>query len=282
MKAILEDDKNKINNKLKIFYVVIIVICIISIIAGIWIQVASNEEETPELPELDPNQVSTYREEFNSFFKNKVNYMENNSYKITRIEQNKEIVYTGYHQKETKVNDYDLDVNVPYININNKIIEEFNKQIKETFEQRAKSILNLKNNNIIYTVNYTAYVTNNILSLVVKSTLKEGNNPQREIVQTYNYDLGNEKECTIENLLELKNITKQQANQKVRDEIKKVEENVSNLQQLGYNIFSRDSTDDIYSINNVTEYFIGENDNIYIVFAYGNTNNTSEMDIVIL
>ena len=40
-------------------------------------------------------------------------------------------------------------------------------------------------------------ISNNILSLVVRSTLKEGsNNPQRDIVQTYNYDLTNQKKIT--------------------------------------------------------------------------------------
>ena len=33
--------------------------------------------------------------------------------------------------------------------------------------------------------------SNNILSVIVRSTLKEGTNPQRDIVQTYNYDLIN-------------------------------------------------------------------------------------------
>ena len=37
-------------------------------------------------------------------------------------------------------------------------------QIKETFEKKAKSILNSQNNNVIYTVDYSAYVSNNILS----------------------------------------------------------------------------------------------------------------------
>lgn len=215
-------------------------------------------------------------------FDNQVNYMNNNNYKITKIEQSKEIIYTGYQKKENVLNDYELDINIPYINIHNEKIEEYNKEIVETFEKKAKSILNIQNNSIIYTVNYSAYVTNNILSLVIRSTLKEGNNPQRDIVQTYNYDLTNQKEYTIQEVLEMRGITKQQANQKIKEEIKQVQQNVSQMQNLGYKVYPRNAEDDMYNVNNVTEFFLGENNKLYIVFAYGNKNNTSEIDIIVM
>ena len=165
-------------------------------------------------------------------------------------------------------------------NINS--VNEFNNQIRETFEQKAKSVLNTQGNSVIYTVDYSAYVSNNILSLVVKSTLKEGGNPQREIVQTYNYDLANQQRCTIDAMLELKGITKKDATQKIEDEIQTVQERVEELAELGYTVYQRDYTSDIYDINNATEYFLGEDNALYIIYAYGNENHTSEMDIVVM
>lgn len=276
--------ENTKNNNLKIFYISIIIICVVSLIAAIIIQIKSKEEKEPgnTLNTITEGETSEYKEKFNELFENKVNYLENNSYKITKNEEDKEIIYTGYQIDENKINDYDLNVNIPYININNKIIDEFNQNIKETFEIKAKSVLNTKNSNTIYNVNYSAYITNNILSLVIRSTLKEGNSAQRDIVQTYNYDLTNQKELTIEELLDMKNVTKQQANTTIREEIKKVQQNVEELSKLGYNVYPRDYTSDIYNINNVTEYFIGEDNALYIIFAYGNQNITSEMDIVII
>ena len=150
------------------------------------------------------------------------------------------------------------------------------------FEVKAKSVLNSKNNNVIYTVNYSAYVSNNILSLVVRSTLKEGTNAQRDIVQTYNFDLTNKKECTIDEMLKLKGITKNDASKKIKDEIKIVQKRVEELAQLGYTVYPRDYTSDIYSANNITEYFIGKDNALYIIYAYGNLNHTSEMDIVVM
>ena len=160
---------------------------------------------------------------------------------------------------------------------------EFNTEIKDIFEKKAKSIINSQNNNVIYTVDYSAYVSNNILSLVVRSTLKEGsNNPQRDIVQTYNYDLTNQKKITIDDMLELKGITKKEANQTIKQEIKTVQQKVEELGKLGYSVYARDYTSDMYSINNVTEFFMGENNVLYIIYAYGNLNNTSEMDVVVM
>lgn len=288
MNVIIEDQSQK-EKKLRIFYITIIVICVISLIVAMTTQIikendvsGGNSQNTIELPELTDDKISVYKEQFNEIFENKVNYLENNSYKITKIKEDEEIVYLGYQNNETKVNDFELDVNIPYINIQNETIEEFNTQIKDTFEKKAKNVLNSQNSNVIYTVDYSAYVTNNILSLVVRSTLKEGTNPQRDIVQTYNYDLTNQKQCTIDTMLELKGITKKEASQKIKDEIKTIQERVEELRKLGYTIYTRDYTSDIYSINNVTDYFLGNDNALYIIYAYGNENHTSEMDIVVM
>ena len=283
--TINEDKKQK---KLKITYIGVLIICIISIIAALVIQMtkqtttSSNNNTGNKVSEITNNKISENRQEFNDIFENKVNYLENNAYKISKTNQDKEIVYIGYQNNESKVNDYELDVNIPYININNEVVKEFNTQIRNIFETKAKSVLNSQNNNVIYTVNYSAYVANNILSVIVRSTLKEGTNPQRDIVQTYNYDLINQKKCTIEDMLELKGITKKEAGQKIKKEIKNVQEKVEELANLGYSVYARDYTSDIYNINNVTEYFMGNNNALYIIYAYGNDNHTSEMDIVVM
>ena len=282
MNVVIEDESKK-NRGLKIFYISILAVCIIAIILTVIIQiVGENETVGSNLPELTDSEISQYEEEFYNIFDNKVNYAENNSYKISKLEPNEEIIYSGYQSHESKINDFELEVNIPYININNDVVEEFNNQIKETFEKKAKSILNSQNNNVIYTVDYSAYVSNNILSLVVRSTLKEGTNPQRDIIQTYNYDLSNQKEYTIDDMLQLKGITKKQANQTIKEEIKKEQEKSEELQQLGYTTYARDYTSDMYSINNVTEYFMGEDNALYIVYAYGNENNTNELDIIVM
>lgn len=284
MNVVIEDLSEK-KRKMKILYVSIIIICIVAIIAAFIIQIKKENEYSSgnvRLPELTNDKISIYKTQFNDIFENKVNYLENNAYKISKIKENEEIVYLGYQNKDTKTNDYELDANIPYINIKNETVEEFNKQIKEIFESKAKNVLSSQNKNIIYTVDYSAYVSNNILSVVVRSTLKEGGNPQRDIIQTYNYDLENHKKCTIDKMLELRGISKNEAGKKIKDEIKTVQERVEELENLGYIIYGRDYTSDIYSVNNISEYFMGKDNALYIIFAYGNQNHTSEMDIVVM
>ena len=275
------DDEKKQNKNLKLMYIIIISICIIAILATVIIQIVKNKPEK-EVNDVDTSYLQKYKDDFDKIFTNKVNYLKNNEYKIDRIDESKQIIYTGYTNKENKVSDYNLDVNIPYINIKNSVIEKFNKDIRDTFEQKAKDVLSTQSQNIIYTVDYSAYITNNMLSLVVRSTLKEGENPQRDILQTYNYDLTEKKEISFEDLLNFRGITRQEAGNKIKSEIKTVENKINELSQLGYKVYLRDSNSDIYKLDNITEYFIGEDNVIYVIFAYGNQNNTSEMDIVIM
>ena len=283
MNVVIEDESKK-NKRLKIFYIGIISICVIAIILAIVVQIVKTNDASAvaKLPQLTENQKNQHKDEFEKIFQNKVNYLENNSYKISKLSSDKEIVYIGYQNNESKLNDYDLKVNIPYININNDTIEGFNTQIKDIFEKKAKSIINTQNNNVIYTVDYSAYISNNVLSLVVRSTLKEGTNPQRDIIQTYNYDLTNQKEYTIDDMLNAKGITKKEANQKIKEEIKQQQEKAEELEKIGYTTYKRDYTSDIYNINNATEYLMGEDNALYIIYAYGNENNTYEMDVVIM
>ena len=275
----LEDESEK-NRKMKFVYISTIAICVIAVITAVVIQIVKNLPEKE--PEIDTSILQKYKADFDKIFTNKVNYLKNNEYKIDRIDDSEAIVYTGYSNKDIKVSDYNLDVNIPYINIKNTTIERFNKSIKDTFEQKAKDILSTQRQNIIYTVNYSAYVTNNMLSIVVRSSLKEGENPEKVMVKTYNYDLTEKKELSFEDFLNFKGISRQDAGNTIRKEIKSIENKINELSKAGYKVYSRDSNSDIYKLDNITEYFIGEDNVLYVIFAYGNQSNTSEIDIIVM
>ena len=83
-------------------------------------------------------------------------------------------------------------------------------------------------------------------------------------------------------LLNLNKISRQDAGNKIRSEIKSVESKVNELAQLGYQVYPRNSSSDIYKLDNISEYFIGEDNVIYVIFAYGNKSNTNEKDIIIM
>ena len=97
---------------------------------------------------------------------------------------------------------YELDLQIPYINIDNEIIKQYNNEIKEIFQKKAEKVLETQNKNIVYTVKYQAIIEDNILSLIIKSEfLKEGASAQRKIIKTYNYDLSNNKEISLKEII---------------------------------------------------------------------------------
>ena len=118
------------------------------------------------------------------------------------------------------------------------------------------------------------------MSLIIKSELKEGASAQR-IIKTYNYDLSNNKEISLKEIILKKDLKQDEVQRKIKDRIKIEEKKVEDLKNLGYNIFERNSEDKQYAIENSKEFFI-KNQHIYVIYAYGNESLTSEMDVVVI
>ena len=264
------------------FFAFIIIICTICI--GITISIEMNnyyEKEIDNGEELKNNELYNLDQEL---FKSKfINSFNNNiigeSNNIKKIDANKNIIYSNTIKE--KVEDrYDLNTNIPYINIENEDIQKYNDEIKNIFETKIGEIKS-SNENSIYTVDYMANINNNILSLVIKATLKEGENSQRLILKTYNYNLDKNKEVELEELISDKDLKTKEVENKLREEIEKQNKESLELQKLGYNVFIRNVTDDIFDIKNINTFFIDSEGYIYIIYAYGNNNLTTEMDIVV-
>lgn len=275
-------EKEKMSKQRIIIYVVIAIICVLAIFVIIGIQVLGNdiidnifgvnkiinrtEDEKAELK-------SNFEELFNNQFENYDNYS------TIKIDNDQEIVYLCYN-KQVREENYEINVALPYINIQNKEIQKFNTEISETFQSKAEDIIK-NSDKAIYNVKYISTIKNNILSIVIYSDLKQSTNAQRVIVQTFNFDLEEKKKINFEELLKKYNLDSKKVQDIVNKDIAKEEKKAEELRNLGYNIFSRKVDDDIYKIDNISEYFV-YNDNIYIIFAYGNDKLTSEMDIVII
>ena len=174
-----------------------------------------------------------------------------------------------------------MNLNIPYINIDNETIAVYNEEIKQTYEATAERILQTENKNIIYSMQYEATIENDILSLIIRVNLKEGSNAQRLIIQTFNYDLKNNKEINLEEMINLKQLNTNDVQNKINEEINSEYQRVEDLRSLGYEIFERNPENEMYKIENSQEFFMKDG-NIYIIYAYGNENFTSEMDLVIV
>ena len=282
MNVVLPENE-KVPKKRIIIYVTIIIICIIAIAVVIGVQVLGNDIVDNifginKITKRSEEEEAALKTNFENIFDNNAEYKD--EYQVQKVENNKEIIYKNYEKQEKTAN-YEINVNLPYINIDNESAKKFNKEIENTFKEKAEEIINSTNRNVIYTVKYKASIENGTMSLIIYSDLKQETSAQRVIIQTFNYDLQNSKELTLENTIENYKLKKNEVQNEINKDIKEEQRRAEELKNLGYNIFTRDTDSDIYKVENVSEYFI-YNNNIYIIFAYGNDKITSEMDLVII
>lgn len=286
MKVVLETNPPKWSMKRKIIYISVLVICLLAILISAYMLVFENKNNTKPTEHVPVSEQEYLKreEEFEGIFLNNTINQINQSILITnKIKKEDEIVGVLYESKEKLAGKYSLDVKIPYININTSAVKKYNSEIEQTFKQKALDVINsTESKDVVYTVDYIAYINkNNILSIAIRSILKEGNNAQRTIIQTYNYDFKNNKEITLDKILETKGLNKEQVETKVIEKVKKEQAKVEELKKLGYNIFERDYTNKMYKVENTTEFFIGQDGFLYLIYAYGNNNYTSELDLVI-
>jgi len=264
------------------FFATILVICTACI--GITISIQMNQYYDKDLKnenKLGNNELyeldqELFRSKFINSFNNKVTGEYNN---IKKIDESKGIIYFTTIQEKLQ-NKYDLNTNIPTINIDNENINKYNDEIKSIFETKIGEI---KKGDIetIYTIDYIANINNNILSLVIKATLKEGENSQRLILKTYNYDLEKNKEVSLKNLISNKELKNKEVQSKLKEEIEKQNKEAQKLQELGYNVFIRNIDENMFDLENINTYFLDSEGYIYVIYAYGNNNLTTEMDIVV-
>lgn len=273
---------NKLDKKAKIVYILIISVCIISIILVIYAQFFEGRTVTTvgKLKGKSDASYEVLKSEFDDLFTNSLQKYDE-KYNSKKMDSSKELVFTSYKSKEKKEDSYSLDVNIPYINVKNSTIKKYNDEIQNVFKNKAEEILKTQNKNSIYTVQYSAYIQDGILSLVIRANLKEGTNAQRVIIKTYNFSLDENKEVDLEYILNMENVEVSYAQNKIDQEIQNEKKKAEDLKALGYSIYERDVTDSKYKVANISEFYFNDG-SIYIVFAYGNNKFTSEVDIAII
>ena len=275
----------------KIIYVIISIICVISIIIGVYEQffnkkddntnISTNGKVEEPIEQIKEKTMEEIKDEFNAIFINGFSSEGKDISDIERINKEKNIVYAAYNIQQE--NDFfNIDLNIPVINIKGDIPKEFNKITQEVFVKKANEVMENTNasEKIIYSIDYAAYINGDILSVIIKSSLKQGNNPQRIIVQTYNYNIKTKEKVTLSNIIKQKNIDEQKLKSKIDRALQTVKREEEILTQSGYSVYVRDLNSDVYKLENITNFFLDNDEKLYIIFAYGNQNFTSELDIV--
>ncbi|MDO5556062.1 MAG: hypothetical protein Q4G09_05435 [Clostridia bacterium] len=263
-------------NRMIILIACIILICSIAIAFGVYAQV-TNKSMITEKKEEEEKNYEALKSSFKDIFTNNINKQETADMSFDYDE----IIYCKYNIQTENSGKYNIDAKVPLFKIENEVTAKINKEIFDTFARKIIDIINNATVHTTYNLDYVAYVNENILSLIIKCNYKNGSNPQRIMIQTYNYDLQNNKLLNIEEILNYKNLNKEEVESKISSEIKSVNSQMKSIHQQGYNVYIRDEEADIYKIENTTNFFLGEKNYLYLIYAYGNNNYTSDMDLII-
>ena len=268
-------------------YIVIMIVCIIAIFVGVYAQFFKKAKDNEEFKISGENVTENVitqaeiKENFKDLFTNEFlgsGYDETN---LVKLDNTKPIVYSGIDGYENEEEGkYDIKATIPVINISNEIAEKYNNSTINTFVNKLNSILADSKVYTIYDVNYTSYINNDILSVAIMASIKEGDSAQRIIIQTYNYNLKEEKEVTINDIFEARGLDASNVTKKIKSIVNKAAEDAKGMQSTGYNVYERDINSDMYDATTVKNFIQGPNGELYIIYAYGNEAFTSEMDII--
>lgn len=275
----------------KVIYILVGAFCVLAIIAGIYAQFFVKDEDKnniiiPDLNSTTGDEVvektaEEIKTQFATLFTNVLNKGEYDTSNIQKIVEQNDIIYSAYDIQDKKEN-YEIDIHLPVMNIQGEVPNSFNKITQDIFANKASAIMNSQSaTKTLYQIDYVSYINGDILSLIIRATLKEGDNPQRVIVQTYNYNLVTMQKVSFEDILSYRNLVQSEVQAKIQNTIQKAKEEAEILVQSGYTVYNRDLNDSMYQFSNIANYFLGPNGDLYIVFAYGNEHHTAEMDIVL-
>lgn len=267
-----------------IIYALIVVFCVVAIGLGVYAQFFVKEpvqdgygndisagENIVTSQDVNQSFMELFTNEFYS------NYDDTN---IIKADNTKELVYTFYEDSQNVSDKYSMNIHIPVINIQSDVVTGFNNLTQSIFVDKINSVMAGTEVYTIYNLDYIAYVNNNLLSVAIKATIKEGDNPQRVIVQTYNYDLETNQAVTLKEVLEDRDIDETVVENRIRTVVQNASNDADKMAESGYTVYQRNVNDEMYQIDNITNFIEGPNGELYIIFAYGNNNYTSEMDII--
>jgi len=282
MRPVIEKNRFGVRH---IIYIIMIIICVIAIGIGVYMQFFKDEKLGVIFgitKETEDQELKTLQENFFSIFTNDIEIVNDYSDNVKKIKEDEDLVVLATNTQEQQEK-YTMDLKIPYFNIKEDNAINLNQKIKNIFKDKSDSVANSTSDvNVIYNVKYKAYLNNNILSLAILSEFKEGDNNQRIIVLTYNYNLESNSEVSINDIISNKNIDIKQANQYIKNTVDNSQKENLKLRDLGYPIDVRDSNSEEYKIENAKQFFQGQNGYLYVLYPYGNKEFTSEMDIVII
>lgn len=270
-----------------IFFLVIFLICIVALLIGIYAQFFYKYSETDMLmiginigAKKTEEEINDLKSGFNSLFDNSLKINSENV-KASKIEPSNDLVYTGNTLENEDENYYQVKAFVPVININSEVAKDINGKIQGEYVSKAKEIMSRRKGKTVYNVEYCAFINQDVMSVVIRSTLKEDDMPEKVSIKAYNYAISEDREISFEELIKLKETTYEEVQNTINKDIQKYDTNAKILAAEYGETYVRDLKSDMYKVENTSTYFLTQDGYVYIVYAYGNVDYTNEIDLVI-
>lgn len=283
-----EKDTDKILGMNRVmFFIIVILLCILSLSIGIYAQIFYRYSDTDPFmlgigvgKTQDAAEITELKNNFNKIFTSDLSGKTNKN--IKKKEENKDVVFTLQTANQKETNKYNISATIPKINIDADYADKINAQIKSNYTDKIESIITGKNENETdYSVTYKAYLNGDLLSLIIKETIREGKNTQAVKIKTYNYNLNNNTEVSILDLVDAKGYTQKNLQKEIDAELKDLEKKDEELKNQFSDVRLRDLSSSMYKIENTENFIVNDNGFLYLIYAYGNTENTNKMDVII-
>ncbi len=268
-----------------IFFVTLFLICVVAICIAIYVQYFYKYYDTdPLMLGIHIGAKKTHEEyedlkaNFNNLFVNDI-LGDSSDIKVDKINTSQNLVYTYDKVENQDENYYDVDVKIPALNINNDAAKEINSRIIEKFRNKSTEVMSSTDGYTTYQVDYVAFINKSVVSIAIKERAKIGTKSETITVTTYNYSIPDKKEINLNDLIKLKETSKDAVQASITSSIEaKAEKNNEIAEQYGGLV--RNPEDKMYKIENSENYFLTDDGYVYIVYDYAE-KNTNELDVVI-
>ena len=193
------------------------------------------------------------------------------------------LVYTKDSSNQEDSDTYKIHVNVPTINISSSNTDRINSQIHRDYWDKVSYIMDSATTLYDYNVNYKAYLNGHMLSLIINETEVEGSSVQTSKIATYNINLNNNESLTLKDVLQVKGYTEKEVQDRIYDELKALNKSDEDLAKTmpSVNVMIRDLSNEMYKVENTRNFIVDDQGYLYIIYAYGNTTNTTKIDVII-
>ena len=288
MNNIENDSTDKILGMNRImFFIIVALLCVLSLSIGIYAQVFYRYSDTDPLmlgigvgKTQNKAELVALKNSFDTIFTNDLEG--NTKVKKIKLKNDKNpIVYTYQKVVQKDEEKYNIVAYLPKVNIDSIYAEKINSQINSTYADRIEEILTKTDKYIDYGVSYKAYLNGDLLSLIIKETVYEGSENQTEKIQTYNYNLNNNTEVSIMDIVKAKKYNQKQIQNDIYREIDEINEKAKQLKSQYSEVKIRDKNNNMYKLENTENFAVNPGGYVYIIYSYGNTENTNTKDILV-